>query len=170
MMGGRSRLRADNEQGPAYLAQQAFVTWGGRDNVSVTAAGSPVTLFFPFPVPAFRLPIVNFKQLVDVRYARPTTWAVNLFVEAQAPMDIGDTVRLLWNVNVSVGSASNRIQIETNFTKVAVPTAPAAQSTLVSLQVAAHTIQIIPDAMSAHCAADKTQNFAWSAWVAPVVD
>jgi hypothetical protein len=167
-------IRTDNAQGIRASNAQATVTWGGRQGVQVDFAG-PGTLFGGANVPpGFGIPnLNNIDQLVDMRYERPTTWAVNLFCEIVgfAP-NIGDQIRVLWDVFISVGKASNRIQLATSFSKTAVPIAPAAQSTLLALQIAAQTIQIIPNALSVTVAGGgaQTQSYGWSAWIAPVVD
>jgi hypothetical protein len=169
---GARAPRADNQQGIGVDIAQATLVWGGQQYLDAGSQPAGTTLFFPFPVPAFQLPMSGFDQLVDMRYARPTTFAIDLFVEIITPQTfVGDSVRVLFDVNVSVGKVRNKIQQECVFTKAAVPIAPASQATLVSLQLAAHTIQIIPEAMSVHWAtAAHDLQVRWSAWVAPLVD
>lgn len=176
--GGRRihTLRGDNEQGPTFERQQANVRWGDRQSVAFQPgagglAVAPNTYFFPFPPGfGFDLPVKSFNQLVDMRYERPTTWSISLFAEAQQPMGIGDTMRILWDVFVSVGAAKNRLQFLTSFTKAAVPIAPDSQTMFFFTQLPAQTIQIVPNAISAHKTTNAKQQINWSAWVAPVVD
>jgi hypothetical protein len=170
---GRRALRGDNEQGIRQDRAQATLVWGGQQFLDAGTQPAGTTLFFPFPVPAFQLPLATFDQLVDMRFERPTTWNISLFVEilqTTAGIAVGDSVRILWDVNVQVGKAKNRLQVETVFTQAAVPIAPAAHSTLVNLQLPAQTIQIIPNAMSVHWAAAQRIQTRWSAWIAPQVD
>lgn len=170
--------RQDNEQAPSYASQQSFVTWGDRQTITFDPPAGfvgPGTLFALFPVAAFTIPgLVAFNQLVDLRFKRPTTFAVCLFLEmTQSP--IGDYSRILFNINTSVGKAANRIQrvVQYDATLATSGTAPAIVSTLDTSQIAAHTIQIIPEGLATHYSTagpQPSRTISWSAWVAPLVD
>lgn len=170
MMGRRART--DNEQGPAYERQQAFLTWGGRQSISLAnvAAGGTV---YTFPGPVFGtqpIPGLNqFDQLVDVRYERPTAWAVQLYFAPLSTMLANEFYNMAWDVNVSVGKAKNTLKYRTRFEVI---TGAEDQVTLINQTIAAHTIQIIPTFLSLRLETIGTRSnqFAWSAWVAPLVD
>lgn len=174
---GREFLRQDNEQAPSYQSQQAFVRWGSRQTITFDPPAGfvgPGTLFAFFPVPAFNIPgLVQFQQLVDLRFKRPTTFAVCLFLEMNV-VPIGDSSRMTFDVNVSVGQAANRIQRLVEYTAtIATATAPQIVSVLDTSQLAAQTIQIIPEGLSTHYSTPgpaPSRTISWSAWVAPLVD
>lgn len=173
----REEPRQDNQQGIAYQDQQSFLTWGGRQSITFDAPAGfvgPGTLFFKGP-PGFNIPgLVLLEQLVDLRFKRPTTFAICLFIEMTLSA-IGDNARMVFDVNTSVGKAANRIQklVQYDATLATSGTAPQLVSIVDTSQIAAQTIQIVPEGLSTHYSTPgpvPTRTITWSAWVAPLVD
>jgi hypothetical protein len=163
--------RTDNRQGIAAASQQAFVTWGRKQFVSAGPLTADVVYSFPDDGADPLVPnLKGFEQLVDMRYKRPTTWSVHLYIANEEFMAAGSSFRMTWRVNVSVGQASIQLRMLTEFIK----TTGANQVVLLTQQFAAHTIQIIPEALTIVAknveGGTLKQDLSWAAWIAPVVD
>lgn len=163
--------RTDNRQGVDPASQQAFVTWGRRQFVSAGPLNADTVYSFPDDGADPVVPnLKSFEQLVDMRYKRPTTWSVHLYIANDEFMAAGSSFRMTWLVNVSVGQSSVQLRMLSEFIK----TTGANQVVLLTQQFAAHTIQIIPEALTIVSknveGADLFQRLTWAAWIAPVVD
>jgi hypothetical protein len=182
---GARHLRADNAMSPGSL--QSFVTWGGRQSLSTTIVAPTIFAFPTLPGPIATTPIPNlmaFDQLVDMRYPRPTSWAVSLYIENPFPQQLSfaappnpsDQATLVWNVTTSVGHATNSLKIEQRLVGVPADLANFGPiiANLINLQVAAHTIQIKPEYLeidaNVNAGVPHPIQLNWSAWIAPLVD
>jgi len=170
-------LQVDQQHRLSIEEQQAFITWGDRAQTNILASEVTPGKDYAFPVPAgassIIQPLPRFKrldQMVDVKFARPTTWTINLYAECLQQMNVGDSFSVTWSVRTSVGQATNELLFITNFVE---PSTGGLQRIIVAEQLAAMTIQVIPTQVVMGFALAQPahdQNIVWSAWAAPLVD
>jgi hypothetical protein len=147
----------DDELDP--LGFQAAVTWGSTLTQSIAALGAGLSTQ------------EKLVQMVDVRYPRPTTFTLELYVDAsQGGWTVGDSFGVDWLITYGTGKARIQQRFPQQQT-IAAPFVPFPTPAVLlhTRSVAIQMLQVIPRAVQWNAVDANPRSLSWSAWCAPLV-